>query len=72
VKDASKKIIQEQNGNPNFTLPNFKLLNELGIIHLPANFKLNKTATPKAVKKKETKKKMAKVPPKAKAHGALS
>jgi hypothetical protein len=72
AKNASKKIIQEGNGNPNFTLPNLKLLNELGTIKLPANFKLKETATPKAAKKKETKKKMTQVPPKAKAQGALA
>jgi transcription initiation factor IIF auxiliary subunit len=72
AKDASKKIIQEGNGNSNFTLPTLKLLNELGITQLPTNFKLKETATPKAAKKKETKKKMAKVPPKANAHGALA
>jgi hypothetical protein len=58
-------------GNPNFTLPDLKLLKELGIVHLPTNFKLKETQTPKAVKKIKTKKKMAKVLPKAKAQGAL-
>jgi hypothetical protein len=67
AKDASKKIIEQGNGNPNFTLPNLKLLNELGIIKLPTNFKLKETTTTtKAAKKKET----TKVPPKAKAQGA--
>jgi hypothetical protein len=41
-----------------------KLLNELGIINLPSNFKLKETATTKSAKKK------TKVPPKAKAQGA--
>jgi hypothetical protein len=70
TKNASKKIIQEGNGNPNFTLPNLKLLNELGIIKLPTNFKLKETSTPKATKKKEMKNKMTKVPPKATSQGA--
>jgi hypothetical protein len=70
VKYASKKIIEQGNGNPNFTLPNLKLLNKLGILKLPTNFKLKQTTTPKAAKKKETKKKMTKVPPKVKAQGA--
>jgi hypothetical protein len=70
AKDASKKIIEQGNGNPNFTLPNLKLLNELGIIKLPSNFKLKETTPPNAAKKKETKKKTTKVPPKAKAQGA--
>jgi hypothetical protein len=70
AKAASKKIIEQGNGNPNFTLPNLKLLNELGIIKLPSNFKLKETITTKSAKKKETKKKMTKVPPKAKAQGA--
>jgi hypothetical protein len=69
TKDASKKIIKQGNGNPNFTLPNLKLLNELRIIKLPSNLKLKETTTPKAVKKKETKKKTTKVPPKEKAQG---
>jgi hypothetical protein len=51
----------------NFTLPNLKLLNELGIIKLPSNFKLKETTTANYVNKKEMKKKMTKVPPKAKA-----
>jgi hypothetical protein len=70
AKDASKKIIEQGNGNPNFTLPNLKLLNELGIIKLPSTFKLKETTTPQAARKKETKKKMIKVLPKAKAQGA--
>jgi hypothetical protein len=70
AKDASKKIIEQGNGNPHFTLPALKLLYELGNIKLPTNFKLKqKTTTPKAAKKKETKKKTTKVPPKAKAQG---
>jgi hypothetical protein len=40
ANNASKKIIEEGKGNPNFTLPNLKLLNELGIIKLPTNLKL--------------------------------
>jgi hypothetical protein len=72
AKNASKKIIQEGNGNPNFTSPNLKLLNKLGIIKLPTNFKLKETATPKAAKKKEMKKNMTQVPPKAKTQGALA
>jgi hypothetical protein len=67
-----KKIIQEGNGNQNFTLPHLKLLNELGIIKLPTNFKLKETATPKAAKKKQTKQKTTQVPPKANAQGALA
>jgi hypothetical protein len=70
VKYASKKIIEQGNGKPNFTLPSLKLLNELGIIKLPFNFKLKETTTPKAAKKEETKKKTTKVPPKAKVQGA--
>jgi hypothetical protein len=69
AKDASKKIIQEGNGNQNFTLPNLKVLNELRIIKLPTNFKLKETATLKMAEKKEMKKKMTKVPPKAKDQG---
>jgi hypothetical protein len=65
---VSKKIIEEGNGNPNFTLPNLKLLNKLGIIKLRTNFKLKKTTTPKAAKKKET----TQVPRKANAQGALA
>jgi hypothetical protein len=46
-------------------------LNELGIIKLPTNCKLKeKTKTPKAAKKKETKNNTIKVPPKANAQGA--
>jgi hypothetical protein len=48
AKNVSKKIIQEGNGNPNFTLPHLKLLNELGIIKLPTNFKLKDQVPPKA------------------------
>jgi hypothetical protein len=72
AKNASKKIVQEGNGNSNFTLLNLKLFNELGTIKLPTNFKLKETATPKAAKKKDMKKKMTRVPPKAKAQGALA
>jgi hypothetical protein len=70
AKDGSKKIIEQGNGNPNFTLPNLKVLNEIGIIKLPSNFKLKETTTPKAAKNKEMKKKTTKVHPKAKAQGA--
>jgi hypothetical protein len=49
-----------------------KLLNEIGIIQLPSNFKLKETTTTKSVKKKEKKKKSTKEPPKAKAQGALA
>jgi hypothetical protein len=66
---VSKKIIEQGSGNPNFTLPNLKLLNELGIIKLPSNFKLKETTTTKSAKKKE-KKKTTKLPPKGKAQGA--
>jgi hypothetical protein len=38
AKAASKKTIEQGNRNPNFTLPNLKLLNELGIIKLPSNW----------------------------------
>jgi hypothetical protein len=40
AKAVSKKIIEQGSGNPNFTLPNLKFLNKLGIIQLPSNFKL--------------------------------
>jgi hypothetical protein len=70
AKAASKKIIEQVSGNPNFTLPNLKLLNELGIIQLPSNFKLKETTTTNSAKKKEKKKKTTKEPPKAKAQGA--
>jgi hypothetical protein len=72
AKAVSKKIIEQGSGNPNFTLPNLKLLNELGIIKLPSNFKLKETTITKSAKKKEKTKKMTKVPPKAKAQGARS
>jgi hypothetical protein len=72
AKDASKKIIEQGNGNSIFTLPNLKFLNELGITKLPTNFKLKEATTPKAATKKETKKKTKKVPPRAKAQGARS
>jgi hypothetical protein len=70
AKATSKKIIEQGSGNPNFTLLNLKLLNELGIIQLPANFKLKETTTTKSAKKKEKKMMMTKEPPKAKAQGA--
>jgi hypothetical protein len=70
TKAAPKKIIEQGSGNPNFTLPNLKLLNELGIIQLSSNFKLKETTTTKSAKKKEKKKKTTKEPPKAKALGA--
>jgi hypothetical protein len=71
AKATSKKIIEQGSGNPNFTLPNLKLLNELGIIQLPSNFKLKETTTTtKSAKKKEKKNKTTKEPPKAKAQGA--
>jgi hypothetical protein len=72
ANNASKKIIQEANGNSNFTLPNLKLLHKLGIIKFPTNFKLKETAIRKAATNEETKNKMTQVPPKAKAHGALA
>jgi hypothetical protein len=40
AKATSKKIIAQGSGNQKFTLPNLKLLHELGIIQLPPNFKL--------------------------------
>jgi hypothetical protein len=40
AKATSKKIIAQGSGNSKFTLPNLKLLHELGIIHFPLNFKL--------------------------------
>ena len=65
AKATSKKIIAQGSGNPKFTLPNLKLLHELGIIQLPPNFKLvEKTTTTSATKKE---KKTMKAPPKAKA-----
>jgi hypothetical protein len=67
---VSEKSIEQGSGNPNFTLPNLKLLNELGIIKLPSNFKLKETTTTKSSRKKETQKKTTKVPPKVKAQGA--
>jgi hypothetical protein len=70
AKAVSKKIIEQGSGNPNFTLPNLKLLNKLGTIKLPSNFKLKETTTTKSAKKKEKKKKTTKEPPKAKAQGA--
>jgi hypothetical protein len=68
AKAVSKKSIEQGSGNPNFTLPNLKLLNELGIIKLPSNFKLKETTTTKYAKTKETM--TTKMPPKAKAQGA--
>jgi hypothetical protein len=71
AKATSKKIIEQGSVNPKFTLPNLKLLNELGIIQLPPNFKLKETTTSMSEKNKEKKKKTTKEPPKAaKAQGA--
>jgi hypothetical protein len=64
AKATSKKIIAQGSGNPKFTLPNLKLLHELGVIQLPPNFKLlEKTTTTSATKKE---KKTTKAPPKSK------
>jgi hypothetical protein len=66
AKATSKKIIAQGSGNPKFTLPNLKLLHELGIIQLPPNFKLvEKTTTTSATKKE---KKTPTAPPKAEAN----
>jgi hypothetical protein len=71
AKATSKKIIEHGSGNPKFTLPNLKLLNELVIIQLPSNFKSKETTTTISAKKKEKKKKTTNEPPKAaKAQGA--
>jgi hypothetical protein len=64
AKSTSKKIIAQGSGNPKFTLPNLKLLHELGIIQLTPDFKLKETTTTMSVTKKE-KKKTTKEPPKA-------
>jgi hypothetical protein len=53
AKAMIKKIIEQGSGNPKFTLPNLKLLNKLGIIQLPPNFKLKETKTTMSVKKKK-------------------
>jgi hypothetical protein len=45
AKATSKKIIAQGSGNPKFTLPNLKVLHELGIIQLPPNFKLLEKTT---------------------------
>jgi hypothetical protein len=65
AKATSKKIIAQGSGNPKFTLPNLKLLHELGIIQLPPNFKLLEKTTTTSATKKEKKKKTTKAPPKA-------
>jgi hypothetical protein len=70
AKATSKKIIAQGSGNPKFTLPNLKLLHELGIIQLPHNFKLLEKTTTMSARKKEKKKKTAKAPPNAKAQCA--
>jgi hypothetical protein len=70
AKATSKKIIAQGSGNPKFTLPNLKLLHELGIIQLPHDFKLKETTPTMSATKKEKKKKTTKEPPKAKAEGA--
>jgi hypothetical protein len=64
AKATSKKIIAQGSGNPKFTLPNLKLLHELGIIQLPPNFKLKEEPTTMSATQKE-KKKTTKEPPKA-------
>jgi hypothetical protein len=64
AKATSKKIIAQGSGNPKFTLPNLKLLHQLGITQLPPDFKLlERTTTTISATKKE--KKMTKEPPKA-------
>jgi hypothetical protein len=65
AKATSKKIIAQGSGNPKCTLPNLRLLQELGIIQLPPNFKLLEKTTTSGMKK-EKKKKTMKAPPKAK------
>jgi hypothetical protein len=54
--DSSRKSYVQENyctrGNPKFTLPTLKLLNELGIIQLPPNFKLKETTAAMSAKKK--------------------
>jgi hypothetical protein len=65
AKATSKKIIAQGSGNPKFTLPNLKLLHELGIIQLPPDFKLKETTTTTMSATKKEKKKMTKEPPKA-------
>jgi hypothetical protein len=71
AKATSKKIIKQESVNPKFTLPNLKLLNELGTIQLPPNFKLNETTTIMHAKKEKKKKKKTKDPSKVtKPHGA--
>jgi hypothetical protein len=63
AKTVSKKIIKEEEGNPQFTMPHLKSLNKLGLANLSTQFKFkDKPTTPKA-----TKKKTVKAPPKAKA-----
>jgi hypothetical protein len=65
AKATSEKIIAQGSGNPKFTLPNLKLLHELGIVQLPPNFKLLEKTTTTSATKKEKMKKMMKAPPKA-------
>jgi hypothetical protein len=64
AKATSKKIIAQGSGNPKFTLPNLKLLHELGTIQLPPNFKLLEETTTKMATKKDNK--TTKAPPKSK------
>jgi hypothetical protein len=75
AKATSKKIIAQGSGNPKFTLPNLKLLHQLGIIQLPPDFKLLERTTTTISATKKVKKKMTKEPPKAEkrqgARGAL-
>jgi hypothetical protein len=70
AKSASKKIIAQGSGNPKFTLPNLKLLHELGLIQLPPDFKLKETTTTMSATRKEKKKKTSKEPTKSKSQGA--
>jgi hypothetical protein len=56
AKSTSKRIIAQGSGNPKFTLPNLKLLHELGIIQFPPYFKLKETTTTMSVTKKKKKK----------------
>jgi hypothetical protein len=73
AKATSKKIIAQGSGNPKCTLPNLKLLHQLGIIQLPPDFKLLERATTTIYATKKEKKKMTKEPPKAeKPQGARS
>jgi hypothetical protein len=67
AKATSKKIMAQGSGNPKFTLPNLKFLNDLGIIQLPSNLKIKETTTTMSATKKE-KNKTTKEPPKAEKH----